>query len=163
MTSAALGKLFTAGQLEIVRFCAVECEMQQSGEASVHWMLQAWNYALRQRSAVPSLKHLLVLGAKVEPQKNARGFRQVPVWVGSYDNPKLDWAKIPAAIDSLLSHGDQLTAGEWFREYEEIHPFVDGNGRSGQILFNWRNRSLRQPLWAPNFWDDSRRVQGRGA
>ena len=37
---------FSDGQLKIVRFCAIECELQVSGERSVFWMVRAWNHAM---------------------------------------------------------------------------------------------------------------------
>lgn len=158
------GVQFSPRHVAVVRFCAIECEMQQSGEASVAGMVEAWAYAVARRTR-KRIQHadVLILGELVEPVKNARGYRQVPVAVGSWDNQKLHWEKIPRALTHLLGSGRALPPGEWFREYEEIHPFVDGNGRTGQILFNWLNGSLGDPVWAPNFWADPRRAAGRGA
>jgi len=37
------------------------------------------------------------------------------------------------------------TADDWYLAYEAIHPFADGNGRTGKILHNWLLRTLDQP------------------
>jgi hypothetical protein len=148
--------------LDLVRFCAIECELQRSGERSVFWMVQAWVMALGW-DGHPGPEDIIELGRIVEPVKNRRGFRECGVRVGS--DVKGDWSLVPRQIDNLCEQAtiDELTPAEWFREYEEVHPFIDGNGRTGQILFNWFNRTLDTPVWAPNFWDDPRRVAGDGA
>jgi hypothetical protein len=41
-----------------------------------------------------------------------------------------------------------------FRAYEDIHPFADGNRRTGSILYNWLCGSLPEPIDPPNLWND---------
>lgn len=151
---------FTDRQLDVIRFCAIECEMQVSGERSVWWMLRGWEYAHGRDGDNPTPDDVLHLGALVEPSKNTGGFRRVGVRVGW--EVKGDWQDVPRQVAQLCSE-DAFDALTRFRQYEEIHPFVDGNGRTGQILFNWLNDTLQVPVWAPNFWDDHRRMKGEGA
>lgn len=146
---------FSDGRLRIVEFCAIECELQGSGERSVSWMLNAWQYAFRMCEAPPTVADVKMLGQLVEPVKNSGGWREVGVRVGH--DVKGDWRVVPRQMANLCGEGMSLEPAEWFREYEEVHPFIDGNGRTGQILFNWLLGTLHQPEWAPNFWHDPRR------
>lgn len=160
-TALRLFVAITEEMLTIVRFCAVECEMQQSGEESVAWMVAGWRYAMLNADRRPANDDVLRLGAMVEPRKNKDGFRQVPVRIGW--DVKGDWRLVPTQMQNLIEAMDTLSPAEWFYEYEDVHPFRDGNGRTGQILFNWLNGTLAEPTWAPNFWQDDRRTPGRGA
>jgi fido (protein-threonine AMPylation protein) len=44
---------------------------------------------------------------------------------------------------------------QFYYEYENIHPFRDGNGRTGKILYNYLLGTLDNPKMPPNFWGSS--------
>ena len=168
----------------VVRFCSIECKMQMSGELSVCWMVDAWIYARDvayrldnmydgYTYTLPTLADVLNIGRLVEPHDNLNGFRRCGVQIGV--DVKMNWEDIPRQMGNLLDalyepriqrdgySMSVISPEQFFKEYEEIHPFRDGNGRSGQILYNWVNGTLNAPVWAPNFWGDGRRTIGFGA
>lgn len=44
------------------------------------------------------------------------------------------------------------TVDDWYVAYEWIHPFRDGNGRSGKILHNWIGGTLDDPVLVPDYF-----------
>jgi hypothetical protein len=148
--------------MEILRFVAIECKLQMSGELSVYNMMRAYEYAVDDMPGRITQDDVLLLGYRVEPHDNALNhFRKVDVRVGW--DVKAAWEEVPRLMTQLLEAQADLTPAEFFKEYEEIHPFRDGNGRTGAILFNKLNGSLDSPVWPPNFWNDPRRTVGYGA
>lgn len=140
----------------VAYWAAQECTWQRSGAMSVAWMLDAWAYAMEHQYDDITDDDVLKLGALVEPDFNRNGIRMVGVRVGW--SVKLSPELVPAALKSWITEIlDDMEPAEAFRQYEEIHPFVDGNGRSGSIIFNWLNGTLSAPIHPPNLWDDPRR------
>lgn len=127
-----------------------------SGALSVAWMTAGWDFAARRRNRRPSVRNIQELGRIVEPRAVlAPEWRTCNVRVGESIKP--DWTRVPLLMEGLISAWPDMDAVDWFQGYEEIHPFADGNGRTGNILYNWHLGTLADPVMPPNLWNDPRR------
>lgn len=153
--------------LNIIKYCAEECDRQGSGELSVYDMCNAWYWAHSHShfARYLTLDIIQELGKRVEPQDNKKGFRTFPIFVsdGFINIEKSPWERVPELLTLLIasyyegsltpSHKEAKTREDQFYfDYENIHPFRDGNGRTGKIIYNYLNGTLDNPILPPNFW-----------
>lgn len=100
---------------------------------------------------VQELIHSLALC--IEP-KDASAFRKVPAFFRD-TSLALDPEKIERAMGNFseaFAEG-RLTSEEAYREFERIHPFLDGNGRVGDLL--WKLAVARETgQWPEEFPPD---------
>lgn len=79
----------------------------------------------------------------------ARGYRTVQNWIGGSGSSPITADHVPPAPESVAHHMDDLlefvnrrkgnplvNAALAHAQYESIHPFVDGNGRTGRALIH---------------------------
>lgn len=132
---------------------------QPEGASRVLWMLEAWEWAKARPASVKILpKNIAYVGHLIEPEKNPWSndspwsFRRCGVRVGS--RVCSDWREVPKMVKVLCEHWNDggMEPETFYKWLLEIHPFIDGNGRTGKVMLNWLNGSMDTPVMPPNFW-----------
>lgn len=111
-------------------------------------MLAAWNYAIEVE--ILTAWQVLQFGRMVEPEVNREGWRTCGVQVGGRICP--DWQEVPRLMEQWAEGQGGLTPDESYVEFENIHPFRDGNGRTGKIIHNWRLGTLAEPVLVKDYF-----------
>lgn len=148
-----------------MKYIAEEVYRQRDDANAVYWMLEAWllaesdwhaaGYREDRTRRVISVNMIESWGKLVHPKWNAKGFRTVPVMVGGRRGTEpCDVAESLAGLVELCNTSG-IRPEEAYYEFEIIHPFSDGNGRTGKIVFNYLRGTLNDPALPPNFWNCS--------
>ena len=140
--------------LNEIRFCAEECKRQQSGETSVYNMCEAFSYVsgllfcIEEPDYKWRVERVLDAARFVEPEKNLEGFRKQPVTVKGTVIPVQDFQR---KLELLFEYVSDPT--EWYKEFQLVHPFNDGNGRVGSLFFNFLSGTLKNPVAPPDLFN----------
>ena len=126
------------------------------GAVSLRQARLAWEYLVKQKEltkdVVLETHGILMKNQDLKPEYKGK-FRDCEVRIGGRYG--LHFWEIPEAINKWL--GDVATSieipgidGKHIRldhiEYERIHPFADGNGRTGRMFMNWQRLKAKLPI-----------------
>lgn len=107
------------------------------------YFAQLWPFVLVTDDAVRAVSYI----------NGVTGYRQVPVVFRS-GGRAAEHAVIPRLMSQLFVHGQDLTPDEFTKEFLDIHPFTDGNGRVGSLIWNYLRGSIMDPEPMPYFYGD---------
>lgn len=130
-------------------------------EDSLQQALYAWEYIIDQSTLtidnILKTHKILMLHQTLQPDE--KGYlRKVQVWIAGHEAKP--WYTIPELIKHWIVNANDLVrnglgenkkllkrlAQEHHVGFESIHPFIDGNGRIGRILWQWQRVKTGLPV-----------------
>jgi|SRR3990172_4162377 len=119
---------------------------------------KAFNYAMTQETmTIKAVKHIhFMLMRRINP-RIAGQFRTCAIYIGGKRIDNVDEFQLEDTLEDMnastvhavgkltTEEFEQMTKDDHVR-FEAVHPFEDGNGRVGRILYNWHRLKLGLPL-----------------
>ena len=123
-------------------------------ESALEDAKKAWLYIRDKKKIKYSdiLRVHSILMIRLNP-RIAGEMRHVSVMVGGHimPNPESAYYQLLEWIEEInnmdIKDTDVLMLREYHVNFENIHPFEDGNGRVGRILYNWSRLRIGLPIY----------------
>lgn len=126
---------------------------QVTSKEALNDAIKAWEFTLDKKIMTPSVVLCIhdLLIKNIEPDIAGR-WRDCPVWIGGRVCHFVSEALIEDEITSICNKINKSikdgndNSKALHVEFEHKHPFIDGNGRTGRIVYNWHRMKLGLPI-----------------
>lgn len=139
---------------ETKTWCRRQCEVQHATtDDDFAGMEMAWRYAESRSGGVLTVIDIKAMAEMIDTTANPYGqFRKGPA-VFMDGGSSSHSMYIEDNLNSLLVNlgAIPLTPAEFYRELMYIHPFKDGNGRVGALVYNMLNGTINNPVDPPPY------------
>lgn len=145
--------------MKILEYIQHESERQSATLEETINMVEAWRY-VRDFQSFPNIATIAHIAYLIN---GTRTTRTMPA-VFNQGRPALDARLIPRALTrwheyapQALAASDDLneTVDEFTKEFLEIHPFADGNGRVASLLYNYMRGTIMDPAPLPYYYGEN--------
>lgn len=120
-------------------------------DLSLQQAIFAWEYLLEKPDlsrAIILQTHAILMKYQDLKAEHKGALRTVEVTIGG--RLGMPWKYIPMEMQQWCEEANSVTTGIGIKTshiaYEKIHPFVDGNGRTGRIFMNWQRLRSGLPI-----------------
>jgi len=126
-------------------------------DKSLQDAILAWQYCKRFKKLTPEtilMVHGLLMESRDTIEEKDKGhFRKCAVYIGGHEAKP--WYAVPNLVNEWIERvnkslrlrdGKEAATHMFHVQYEAIHPFLDGNGRTGRIFYNWHRQMLKLPI-----------------
>lgn len=114
---------------------------------------KAWDFLMKHdviTIGVICETHRILMQRRPIEDKYKGHFRDCPVYIGGRE--ALSYRLVPSSIHNwcfeTMRANSKVNATKLHVQYERIHPFIDGNGRTGRMFLNWtRIKRNKEPIF----------------